>query len=186
MDLSMNSENRKSVERVLYEVKKIIDRFRPDVVNAHFLPNYGWMALRLGLRPWVLSTWGSDVLVNPHRSALHRWRRRSGPAPISRSRAISCRRSADTGRSVRSAACETAGMTVCAGTTNSEPSIGTGDRRPDASGSPSRLRMNLTPATLPSSPMISIGLARNSMRTPSRSVSPSSSSSTTSSERVRR
>ena len=93
---------------------------------------------------------------------------------------------ASTGRKVRSAACDTAGMTVCALITNSEPSIGTGERRPDASGSPRRLRMNLTPATLPSSPSTSIGLARNSIRTPSRSVSPSSSSSTTSSERVRR
>ena len=93
---------------------------------------------------------------------------------------------ASTGRKVRSAACDTAGMTVWAGITNSEPSIGTGERRPDASGSPRRLRMNLTPATLPFSPMISIGLARNSIRTPSRSVSPSSSSSTTSSDRVRR
>jgi hypothetical protein len=63
-----------------------------------------------------------------------------------------------------------------------------GDRRATARGvgSPSRLRMNLTPVTLPSSPSTSIGLARNSIRTPSRSVSPSSSSSTTSSDRVRR
>ena len=69
---------------------------------------------------------------------------------------------ASTGRNDRSAACETAGMTVSAGTTNSEPSIGIGERRPDASGSPSLLRMNRTPVSLPSSPMSSIGLTRNS------------------------
>ena len=91
-----------------------------------------------------------------------------------------------TGRKLRSAACETAGITVSAGTTNSDPGIGTGERRPDASGSPSLLRMNRTPVSFPSSPTSSIGLTRNSIRTPSRSVSPSSSSSTTSSERVRR
>jgi glycosyltransferase involved in cell wall biosynthesis len=56
--------------------RAILRDFAPDLVNAHFLPNYGWMALHLGLRPWVLSTWGSDVLVNPQRSALHRWRAR--------------------------------------------------------------------------------------------------------------
>ena len=95
-------------------------------------------------------------------------------------------KSASTGRKVRSAACDTAGMTVSALITNSEPGMGTGERRPDASGSPSLFRMNFTPVTWPSSPSTSIGLARNSMRTPSRSVSPSSSSSTTSSERVRR
>ena len=46
-------------------------------------------------------------------------------------------------------ACETAGMTVSALITNSEPGIGTGERRPEASGSPSLFRMNLTPVTLP-------------------------------------
>ena len=90
------------------------------------------------------------------------------------------------GRNVLSAAWLTAGMTVSALTTNSEPGMGTGARRPVASGSPSLLRMKRTPVSLPSSPISSTGLARNSMRTPSRSVSPSSSSSTTSSERVRR
>ena len=50
--------------------------FRPDVVNAHFLPNYGWMAARLGARPLVLTTLGSDILLVPRKSPLHRWRTR--------------------------------------------------------------------------------------------------------------
>jgi len=54
--------------------RRALARFAPDLVNAHFVPNYGWMAWLLGARPWVLSTWGSDVLVNPRRSPLHRWR----------------------------------------------------------------------------------------------------------------
>ncbi|MBN2171140.1 MAG: glycosyltransferase [Candidatus Krumholzibacteriota bacterium] len=55
---------------------RILRRFRPDLVSAHFVPNYGWLAWLTGRRPWALSTWGSDVLVNPHRSAFHRWRAR--------------------------------------------------------------------------------------------------------------
>ena len=39
-------------------------------------------------------------------------------------------------------------MTVWAGISNSEPSIGTGERRPEASGSPSRLRMKRTAGDL--------------------------------------
>ncbi len=50
--------------------------FRPDVVNAHFLPNYGWMAARLGARPLVLTTLGSDILLVPRKTPLHRWRTR--------------------------------------------------------------------------------------------------------------
>jgi glycosyltransferase involved in cell wall biosynthesis len=53
---------------------RALRRFRPDVVNAHFLPNYGWMASRLGLRPLVSTTLGSDVLLVPRKSPLHRWR----------------------------------------------------------------------------------------------------------------
>jgi len=56
--------------------RRALDIFVPELVNAHFLPNYGWLAWLLGTRPWALSTWGSDVLVNPRRSALHRWRAR--------------------------------------------------------------------------------------------------------------
>ena len=50
--------------------RRALAEFAPDLVNAHFVPNYGWMALLAGIRPWVLSTWGSDVLVNPQRSPL--------------------------------------------------------------------------------------------------------------------
>ncbi len=56
--------------------RSALNRFAPDLVNAHFVPNYGWMASLLGRRPWVMSTWGSDVLVNPRRSPFHRWRAR--------------------------------------------------------------------------------------------------------------
>jgi glycosyltransferase involved in cell wall biosynthesis len=50
--------------------------FAPELVNAHFLPNYGWMATRMRARPLVLSTLGSDILVAAHRTPLHRWRTR--------------------------------------------------------------------------------------------------------------
>ncbi len=55
---------------------RILRAFAPDVVNAHFLPNYGWMAARAGLHPLVLTALGSDILTVPQRSALHRWRTR--------------------------------------------------------------------------------------------------------------
>jgi glycosyltransferase involved in cell wall biosynthesis len=48
--------------------------FRPDVVNAHFVPNYGLIAALVARRPWVLSTWGSDIMTDPDKSAFHRWR----------------------------------------------------------------------------------------------------------------
>jgi glycosyltransferase involved in cell wall biosynthesis len=52
-------------------LRSIIRRFRPHLVNAHFLPNYGLMAMLSSFHPWVLSTWGSDIMVLPERSTLH-------------------------------------------------------------------------------------------------------------------
>src|SRR5262249_44374816 len=36
---------------------------RPDLVHAHWLPEFGWMASRGQLKPLVCSAWGSDVLL---------------------------------------------------------------------------------------------------------------------------
>jgi glycosyltransferase involved in cell wall biosynthesis len=39
----------------------IADAVEPDLVHAHWLPEFGWMAAREGLTPLVCSAWGSDV-----------------------------------------------------------------------------------------------------------------------------
>ncbi len=57
-------------------VRREIRVFQPDVTVAHFLPNYGWLAAIAGARPWALTCWGSDLLINARRSPLHRARAR--------------------------------------------------------------------------------------------------------------
>jgi L-malate glycosyltransferase len=44
--------------RQLHEVARLVE---PDLVHAHWLPEYGWLAAREGLHPLVCSAWGSDV-----------------------------------------------------------------------------------------------------------------------------
>lgn len=55
-------------------VRRLIDTFRPDIVSALFLPDYGWLANLCRRHPLAVSAWGSDVLIAPHKSRLHRWR----------------------------------------------------------------------------------------------------------------
>jgi len=55
-------------------VRDIIDRFKPDIVNAHFVPSYGLLAAATGFHPLAVTLWGSDVLVSPRKSRLHRAR----------------------------------------------------------------------------------------------------------------
>lgn len=42
---------------------RVARQVKPDLVHAHYLPEYGWMAARNHLAPLVSSAWGSDVLA---------------------------------------------------------------------------------------------------------------------------
>lgn len=55
------------------EVKKLLKRIGPDLVNAHYASGYATTARLVGYRPWLLSVWGSDVYNFPYRSPLHKW-----------------------------------------------------------------------------------------------------------------
>ncbi|VBB43602.1 Glycosyl transferase group 1 [uncultured Desulfatiglans sp.] len=54
-------------------VKRLLDKLKPDLVNAHYASGYGTTARLVRFRPWLLSVWGSDVYDFPFKSPLHRW-----------------------------------------------------------------------------------------------------------------
>lgn len=60
--------------RNIRALRKIIKEFQPDVVHVHQANAYGLITClaNRGLKPLLLTTWGSDVLTLPHRSILHR------------------------------------------------------------------------------------------------------------------
>lgn len=58
------------LSRALGEIGR---RIQADVVHAHWLPEFGWIAARERLTPLVCSAWGSDVLA-PSRLAADRSR----------------------------------------------------------------------------------------------------------------
>lgn len=47
------------------EVKKIITKIKPDVVNAHYASGYGTLARIARAKPLIISIWGSDVYEFP-------------------------------------------------------------------------------------------------------------------------
>lgn len=55
------------------EVRKLIKRIQPDLVNAHYATGYGLLARLVGFKPTLLSVWGSDVYEFPKKSFIHRW-----------------------------------------------------------------------------------------------------------------
>lgn len=44
-------------------LRAALARFAPDLVDAHYVPNYGLIATLAGARPRVVTAWGSDLLV---------------------------------------------------------------------------------------------------------------------------
>jgi glycosyltransferase involved in cell wall biosynthesis len=53
-----------------------LDAFAPDLVDAHYVPNYGLMGALTGRHPLAVSPWGSDLLVAGARDHLQRARAR--------------------------------------------------------------------------------------------------------------
>lgn len=57
------------VKNVL-EVRKAIRDFRPDVLHAHYINEFGWLGALSGFHPFVLTAWGSDIYQAPFQSPL--------------------------------------------------------------------------------------------------------------------
>ena len=55
-------------------VRETVRKIKPDLINAHFVPNYGWIGARLAFRPLIVSVWGSDILISAKKSIFHRLR----------------------------------------------------------------------------------------------------------------
>lgn len=59
--------------RVLW-FRALMRRIRPDLVHAHYVNEVALFALLTGCRPYVVTAWGDDILIDPKRS----WIRRQG------------------------------------------------------------------------------------------------------------
>jgi len=56
------------------QLSAILDEFKPDIISAHYVVSYGWLAVQDKRCPVVCTAWGSDLLLLPQRSILHRKR----------------------------------------------------------------------------------------------------------------
>lgn len=53
--------------------REMVAALAPDIVHAHYITSYGYLAARCARHPLVMTAWGSDILVTPQRSAMLRW-----------------------------------------------------------------------------------------------------------------
>ena len=66
---------RRSVDwlRRVGEARRFVERLAPDIVHAHYISSYGYLAARCARHPLVMTAWGSDLLLTPRHSTLMRW-----------------------------------------------------------------------------------------------------------------
>jgi glycosyltransferase involved in cell wall biosynthesis len=49
-------------------LKKIIKHFAPDILHAHYATSYGLVGALSNFHPYIISSWGTDVMKFPHKN----------------------------------------------------------------------------------------------------------------------
>jgi len=47
-------------------IRKLVQHIAPDILHAHHATSYGLMGAMAGYHPYIISSWGSDVIWSPH------------------------------------------------------------------------------------------------------------------------
>jgi len=56
----------------VHAVRRTVRKLRPDVLHAHQIATAGWLGAATGYRPFLVTAWGSDLMVGARRSRLQR------------------------------------------------------------------------------------------------------------------
>lgn len=69
----------RSLERLAHAMRyrraglaRVVREIAPDVFHGHFVVEHGFYGAVAGIRPYVVTAWGSDVLVEPQRDPISR------------------------------------------------------------------------------------------------------------------
>ncbi len=52
------------------ETKKLVKKINPDLLHAHYVFGFGTFGACTNFHPFVLSAWGSDILIDPKKSKV--------------------------------------------------------------------------------------------------------------------
>jgi glycosyltransferase involved in cell wall biosynthesis len=58
---------------ILTRLRSLFECYLPDIVHAHTAGGYAWTTMASGFRPYVVTPWGTDLLVDVKRSCINRW-----------------------------------------------------------------------------------------------------------------
>ena len=58
--------------KAVSDLKRVINKEKPDILNAHYATSFGLVAALSNFHPFVISVWGSDVYQFPNQSFMNR------------------------------------------------------------------------------------------------------------------
>ncbi len=58
---------------LILRLRKIIKKYRPQIVHSHYVTNYTALANSAGFPLHVATAWGSDIFVYPRKNAFNAW-----------------------------------------------------------------------------------------------------------------
>ena len=72
---------------LMFEIRRLLKEIKPDVLHAHSAGAYAWMAMLAGFHPYVVTPWGTDILVDAKKST---WNRLLTSFALRRAELITC------------------------------------------------------------------------------------------------
>ncbi|MEN6333464.1 MAG: glycosyltransferase, partial [Phycisphaerales bacterium] len=54
-------------------VRRLLRQIQPDLIHAHSAGPYAWMGMVTRFRPFLITPWGSDVLIHVHDSLINHY-----------------------------------------------------------------------------------------------------------------
>jgi glycosyltransferase involved in cell wall biosynthesis len=58
---------------ILLQTKKLIKKIKPDILHAHCAYDYGVIGALSNFHPFVVTAWGSDILIGPKKSKITKY-----------------------------------------------------------------------------------------------------------------
>lgn len=58
---------------LILQFKRLIRKINPDIIHAHYITDTALLGAASGFHPFVVTVWGSDVLIAPQKSKVSRW-----------------------------------------------------------------------------------------------------------------
>ena len=68
---SLNLEVKKSPSyflKKLFKIKRLLKKIKPDILHSHTITTEGYIGALTGFHPFVVTIWGVDIYVRPHKS----------------------------------------------------------------------------------------------------------------------